>query len=259
MKLSEFFERNYKNLREYENFKRKFPRLMDYAKVVEVIPWRKEFEVADRNPEIYDAIQYLKKLREKRAISEEEFKKKMEQLLPIGERVSKTLGIAFTERNEVSFREEVVPFWLAIHELGHCFFKKPDPVWSGVYGGGEQLLWTIASGFLQGNEETIRKYMEFLELIDENPKKTSEFLNSLAREILGNKGVKNVGGYALYSGYIPPKMENVIEPEEAPDYLSPETLKSILINFLEGVRWKDTFSLAFFGKFLERLERWRKF
>jgi len=41
------------------------------------------------------------------------------------------------------------------------FFKESDEVWSSKYGGGESLMWLILEDIIEGDEETVRIFMEF--------------------------------------------------------------------------------------------------
>jgi hypothetical protein len=165
---------------ESEKFKKKFPKLWDYAKKVEIIKWQDEFNIADYNPEVIDEIKFLKMLFNNKMISQEEYMKKM-KTLPIA---SKTIGIAFMDEDKVSFRNERPSFRVIVHELGHCYYKAPDRLWSSSYpGGGESILWLIYNDKLEGDEDTIEAWIDLIKLSYEDRKKAMKFLDELALKI----------------------------------------------------------------------------
>ena len=250
MNLKEFMKK-YESLKEFQIFKEKFPEMYEFSKYVEVIPWQDDFAIADKNPEVLEELEFYETLYQNGMIDEKEYERLREKVWKkTSGIVSKTMGIAFTDDNVVSFRSQRPPFWVVVHELGHCYFKEPDPVWSSVYGGGESVLWLIVKGHLEGNEETVRRYMDFLKLTYENPKKANEVLNEVARKLLEDKGVKNFAGFCLYSGYVPMGVKTV-NYEEAPDYLSKEALLMGVVNMIEGIRWNDPFWERFAKEFLK--------
>lgn len=54
---------------------KKFHDFTEFSKSVEVIPWQEEFAVADHNPEVIDHLEFLEKLLEMKAITQEEFER----------------------------------------------------------------------------------------------------------------------------------------------------------------------------------------
>jgi len=171
----------------YSVFKGKLPRMYEFSAEVEIIPWQDEYAIADRNPEIIDEIEFWEYLLKNNLITQKEFDEKMKSIPRVY--ASKTLAISFKETNQVSFREEFPPFPTILHELGHCFFKEDDPIWSSVRGGGESIMWLILEGKLKGDEETIRKYHSLLHLGYINPQKLEEFLNEVAEEIIQKRNI----------------------------------------------------------------------
>lgn len=170
----------YENSKDFNSFRAKFPEMFEYSERVKVIGWRDEFGVIDYNHEIIDEIEFWHRLYKSGSISYEEYKKKIDNLPPYA---SKTLGIAFLKTNEVSFREEKPSFRVVLHELGHCYFKKPDPVWNAVYLGGEYLMWLIIQNKYEGKEEDIRKYMQLLEELYCDSEKVMGKIEKIAQEL----------------------------------------------------------------------------
>jgi hypothetical protein len=193
MNLKEFLDERYSGDEVFEKWKKKFPLMYEYAEKVEVIPWSDEYAVADRNPEIIDALEYYDFLRENGLISDEEHNKYITELNKQMKGIaSKTLGIAFMEENKVSFREKAPKLYVALHELGHCYFKKPDPLWASSYGGGEDIMWLITADKLspqtEYNELAVANYMDWLQLTKVNPLLARNLIDAIARHILTNKG-----------------------------------------------------------------------
>lgn len=159
----------------------KFPGLYGHSHFVRVLEWRDEYAVADKNPEVIDEIEFWQMLLESGLISKEEYEKKMSSLPRYA---SRTEGIAFRDTNEVSFRKKRPPFYVVVHELGHCYFKEPDPTWSSVYGGGEWLLWIVLRHDLKGfTEESIKNYMSLIKLNFEDPQRLYEILTEKSLSI----------------------------------------------------------------------------
>jgi len=137
----------------------KFPDFVEFSKSVEVIPWQEDFAVADYNPEVIDFLEFLEKLLQMRAISQEEYEREVSKLPAYA---SKTGGVAFIEDNAVSFRSPNPEEHVVVHEIGHCYFKENDRVWSASYGGGESLFWLILRKDLPLNELSIFQYHSWL-------------------------------------------------------------------------------------------------
>jgi hypothetical protein len=138
---------------------RKFPDFVEFSKTVEVIPWQEEFAVADHNPEVIEFLEFLEALLEMKAISQEEFERETSNLPSYA---SKTGGVAFIEDNVVSFRDPNPEEHVVVHEIGHCYFKENDRIWSSSYGGGESLFWLILRKDLPLNELAVFQWHSWL-------------------------------------------------------------------------------------------------
>lgn len=79
-----------------EKIKDALPKMVEFSKQVEVIPWKEEFQVADKNPEYIDQINLLEMMLKSKLITEEEFKREVKKI-PYA---SKTLGVAFNKKKK---------------------------------------------------------------------------------------------------------------------------------------------------------------
>ena len=261
MKAIELLERHYPDT--LKTLEEKFPEFVETARRVEVIPWREEFQIADRNPEVIDEIEFWETLAKGGLISEEEASRKINALLKEKGYSSKTMGIAFIEAEEVSFRSEVPPLSVLLHEIGHVHFKEPDPVWSSTYGGGETLFWlAFKKDFPIGDREIRRFHFLFkkaqqgdhLEVAEEIVKKISPFWRE--------KIVPAFYPICLAAGWMPMFLE-----EQAPEGLNPfdltnptwkevlprrEDVVAFFIDLTEGVKYSDPFWIEY-AKALEIL------
>jgi hypothetical protein len=138
---------------------KKFPDFVEFSKTVEVVPWTDEYAVADYNPEVIDFLEFLEKLLHMQAITQEEFERELSKLPSYA---SKTGGVAFIEDNVVSFRDPNPEEHVVVHEIGHCYFKENDRIWSSSYGGGESLFWLILRKNLPLNELAVFQYHSWL-------------------------------------------------------------------------------------------------
>ncbi len=252
MNLKTFLDEKYSNDNHFKKWKLKFPKMYNFASQVKVIPWQDEYAVADRNPEIIDEIKFYEMLLDNKMITEEEYQQFVRRLPP----ASKTLGVAFIEDKAVSFRNSFPTLATAIHELGHVYFRETDPVWSSAYGGGEELMWLIATDKTEGGEEEIIKWNTLMRMAYEDYDRLLNILDKAAEsvasqynmDIMGNdnwiaiKAFPNIPkrpiyGYMLYSGVMPTTDELF-------------TLQPILVNIIEGVRFQDTFMLPLFKELM---------
>lgn len=257
MLLSEFLKK-YEHLEDFKTWSEKFPDMYLFSSEVEVIPWQEEYQVADRNAELLDELDFWYELYKNKMITKEEYEEKRKEILDKAKGIlSKTRGIAFIESKAVSFRNNFPPLWIVFHELGHVYFKEPDPTWSAVYGGGEKLMWLIIRGYTQGNERTLKRWMELIKKTYENPEEAEEILNKIAKSLLerfnpkiSKKEVevslahfpeeerkKEIYRYCIFSGYLPENPQRVGKTA---------TIQAILANAIEGVKWRDPFWQEFF-------------
>jgi len=229
---------------------RKFPDFVEFSKSVEVIPWQEEFAVADYNPEVLDFIEFLDRLLQMKAITQEEFEKETSKLPSYA---SKTGGVAFIEENVVSFREENPPEHIVVHEIGHCYFRENDRVWSASYGGGESLFWLILRKDLPLNELSIFQYHSWLRRTLEGQVKevAKEVLKKLSK--LHLPVFPHIYTYQLYAGTlgidaskIPPHLLFDLENKEWERIeVSREGLLSFFANLLVGASLNDSMHLAY--------------
>lgn len=246
-RLYDFMVRFYESDEVFQRFKEKFPKMLEFSKEVKVIPWREEFAIADRDPEVIDVLAEMEKDFKRGKITEKEYVERLKELLPLGKVVSKTEGISFMDEKEVSFRSEKPGFALILHELGHVYFRERDDVWNARHGGGEWLMWLMLKGKIEGekrkNEEIVKSYVKLLRELSKNPVKVAEVLNRAARNVSKKYGlsVKNAAGLALWNGCILSCVgkEGVLEPEKCSDDLDRQSCFEFLVNALSGTEYGD--------------------
>ncbi|MEM5777606.1 MAG: hypothetical protein QXJ06_04135, partial [Candidatus Aenigmatarchaeota archaeon] len=191
-----------------EKLKEKFPDMVEFSKTVEVIPWRKEFEIKDKNPEVIDSIEFLDLLFKNKMISPEQYQQQLNKV--VKGFASKTVAISFIEEKQVSFRSAVPDLDTILHELGHVYFEVNDLIWNASYGGGEILFHLALQDKYKINEGHIRRYHAYLIQTFESPdlihKKIAE---TIAPKI---KVYPHLFPICLFEGYIPEFPEK-IDPE----------------------------------------------
>ena len=229
MRLYELLS-SYEESEYLKKFKEKFPLIFEFSKEVEVLPWREEFGIADFNPEVVDKLEELEEKLKEGLISKEEYEREVRNL----KEASRTEGIAFLEKKQVSFRRERPHLSLVLHELGHVFFGESDRIWSSRYGGGEFLMRLIIEEVVDGDEKTVRDFMEFLKQLDENPEKAGRLLDRAAQAVSKKYGLSCTGAreFSLRCGVI-------LFPSERTEALSREECSMFVINMLEGANFKD--------------------
>jgi len=229
---------------------RKFPDFVEFSKEVEVIPWQEEFAIADHNPEVIDHLEFLEKLLEMKAITQEEFEKEAAKLPTYA---SKTGGVAFIEEGVVSFRDENPPENVVIHEVGHCYFRENDVIWSSSYGGGESLFWLIIRKDLPLNELAIFKYHSWLKRALEG--RVEEVAEEIVRKLskLNLPVFPHVYAYQLWAGTmgidagrIPPHLLFDLENEGWKEVkISKAGLLSFFANLITGASLGDSVYLTY--------------
>ena len=250
MKAIEFLERHYPDtLKVLED---KFPEFVKTARRIKVIPWREEFQVADKNQEVIDEIEFWETLAKGGLISEEEAGRRINALLKEKGYSSKTMGIAFIEAGEVSFRNEVPPLSVLLHEIGHVHFKEPDPVWSSTYGGGETLFWLALKKDYPIGEEEIRRFHSLFKRAQngEHLEVAKEIVEKVA-PLWGEQIVPAFYPLCLAAGWSPHYVYEAASEELDPfDLKNPEWEKvlphrndvvTFFIELTEGLKYQDSF------------------
>ncbi len=200
---------------------KKFPDFTEFSKAVEVVPWEEEYAIADHNPEVIDFLEFLEKLLQMRAISQEEYEREVSKLPAYA---SKTGGVAFIEKRIVSFRDSHPAEHIVVHEVGHVYFRENDMVWSSSYGGGEALFWLILRQDLPLNELAIFQWHSWLR------RTLEERVEEVAEEIVRRLSKLNlpvfphVYAYQLWAGTMG------VDVEKIPQHL--------LID-LENEKWRE--------------------
>jgi len=248
MKAIEILQSHYPKLT--EKLREKFPKLLLTAEKVEVIPWREEFAVADVNPEVIDEIEFWRTLHASGLITEEEL---VEKLRRIKKNASKTMGIAFIEEKQVSFRAPVPDKYTLLHEIGHVHFQVNDSAWNSVYGGGEILLWLGIEGKYRIGEEEIRRYHEYYQRAQngEHLEVAEEIVEKVA-PLYGEQIVPAFYPICLYTGWMPEGvLTHEIDPFDLKNerWLEVEPLREdvvlFFINLTEGLKYKDSFWIEY--------------
>ncbi|MFN3787663.1 MAG: hypothetical protein ACK4SW_04590 [Sulfurihydrogenibium azorense] len=248
---------------ESEIVKEKLPEMYKFAKEVQVIQWQKEFEVADKNPEVFKNIKVLEMLYDSKMISEEEYIQQRDEILRSGY-ASITMGVAFIEDKQVSFREKIPGINVILHELGHIYFRVSDLVWNAMYGGGEVLMHLALANKIGIPEKQIREYMSIYSIIRSAPLEKIEEIE----RIIGENIQKQIdidlnrilpmtimagtlptirlekGEELLYTEWDPVKIQQLLEDKEI--IIEPESLKGLLLMFIsaylqDGIRYNDPF------------------
>jgi len=229
---------------------KKFPDFVEFSKEIEVIPWQEEFEIGDLNPEVVDFIEFLDRLLQMQAISREEYEREIGKLPSYA---SRTEGVAFIEEKVVSFRSPNPEEHVVVHEIGHCYFRENDRVWSASYGGGESLFWLILRKGLPLNELSIFQYHSWLRRTLEGQ------VEEVAKEIVRKLSKLNLpvfphiytyqlwaGTLGIDAGKIPGHLLFDLEnPEWEKVEVSREGLMSFFANLIVGASLNDSIQLAY--------------
>lgn len=244
--------------------KKIFPEMVAFSKKVPVIPWKEEYNIADKNPEVIETLQTLEDLLSKNLITEEEFREKSSKLLENENFASRTEGIAFIEEGLVSFRDEKPSLRVILHELGHVYFQEPDLYWNATFGGGETLLFLALKEKFLIKEEQIITYMTYLKKAYTSPSDIGkELANTLHQKLPFIDCVPHLYAYMLFAGVIPAKdvINNteltILEPTSQEILSIPyntQGVVSFLINMIEGLKFNDPFFITY-ASALEIIEK----
>jgi hypothetical protein len=229
---------------------KKFTDFVDFSKSIEVVPWDDEYAIADRNPEVIDHLEFLEKLLQMRAITQEEYEREVSKLPAYA---SKTGGVAFIEEGVVSFRDENPPENVIIHEVGHCYFREPDQIWNASYGGGEALFWLILRQDLPLNELAIFQYHSWLRRTLEG--QVEEVAEEIVRKLskLNLPVFPHIYAYQLWAGTLGVGIENIpgelFVDLENPRWqgvkISKQGLLSFFANLITGASLGDSIYSAY--------------
>ena len=275
MKLIEILNQYYPE--ESQKLKQKFPTLYEFSKEVEVIEWQEEFQIADRNPELFDNLQVIELMFKSNLITEEEYRREIGKLMQSGY-ASKTMGVAFIDNKEIAFREKVPSIRIILHELGHIYFKVSDLTWNATYGGAEILIHFALLDMLNITEEQIRDYIAIytlvylskLEKIEEIEKiivsniakPLNLQLNRLIPLLLLSgtlpSGEIEEGKDILYREYDPNLIQKHIDEGKIKFNLN--VLKSSLLTFIsaylqDGIRYQDPFLQRFSIEYFNNIDK----
>jgi len=229
---------------------RKFPDFVEFSKSLKVVPWEDEYAIADRNPEVIDFLDFLNKLLDMKAITQEEYEKEISKLPAYA---SKTGGVAFIEDSVVSFRSPDPEEHIIVHEVGHCYFKENDRIWSSSYGGGESLFWLILRQDLPLDELAIFQWHSWLRRTLEG--RVEEVAEEIVRKLskLNLPIAQHIYAYQLYAGTmgvdaekIPPHLLIDLESKEWERVeISKAGLLSFFANLLVGAGLGDSIYSAY--------------
>lgn len=235
-----------------------YPAMVETARDVEVIPWQDEFQVADRNPEVIDAVEFFQMLLKNGLISEQECSESVNKIVSEAGYSSRTEGIAFVEKRQVSFRRARPEIWIVLHELGHVHFQEPDVIWSAQYGGGESLMHLGLFRKFHVEESSVLLYHTLLKDAHQDPEGISRHIAVTVVERTGIRCYPHVAALSLFSGSIPDGLMGVLKETGTVELFSdlnslewkkvPVTRRMVLdflINTVEGLKWGDSFSIAF--------------
>lgn len=262
MNALEFFETHYKNSEYFEKFKTLFPSMYNSLSQIQVIPWRYEFQVRDKNPEVITILEYYNALLNEGKISREEYEEITSQQLKDAGFVSRTEGISFRGSKEVSFRTIPPSIFVFFHEVGHVYFDVDDHIWSAIYGGAEVLFWLLLQGRIHAKKplELVQKHIQMLEHLEVDHKGVeSEILAKLRGKFKTEFLVADhLGNYMTIAGHIPDEYADVFVEarekgiqEESKEFYSlwgssKELVREFLDFVIDGVKWGDTFGKAYF-------------
>ncbi|PMP95887.1 MAG: hypothetical protein C0169_05025 [Thermodesulfobacterium geofontis] len=236
--------------------------MLEFSKRVRVIPWNEEFSIADKNPEKIEKLSELEKLFLEKKLSKEEYLKKVEEIeKEFPGYASRTEGVAFIEDNTVAFRDENPDIYAVLHELGHVYFGKEDPIWSADYGGAE-ILFMLALNEKYDNvyeitEENIWKCIEFLEKAETSPEELEKEISEKIIKKLGISCYPSIYALSSLAGAILEEVTQYIRKEiNFPFHdvqseawgkipVTKSGVRSFFSELLEGLKWKDPFWMRY--------------
>lgn len=229
----------------------KFPGMSAFAGEVEVIPWQDDFNVADKNPEVIETIEFLDMLLKNSMITEEQYKEQSRKISTSYS--SKTMGLAWIDTKKVSFRDAVPKPYIVLHELGHIYFQANDILWNSSYGGGEILLWLALEDRYDITEGHIRRFHGLIEQIYEDPEGVHEIITGAIAPKLDV--YPHLFPVCLFAGYMPEFdykdahdfFDDLKSPKWADIPVEQRQLFTFFQNLTDGLKYNDSFWVSFAG------------
>jgi len=251
----------------FSKLQKLFPEFVESAKTITVIPWQESFQIADKNPEIVDAMDFYAMLYKNKIISQEEYERQINELFAqVKGYISRTEGISFIKEREISFRSPKPKITYVIHEIGHIHYEEPDPVWSATYGGGELLMQLALFQNYTTDDASIRHYHSIIHNASILPKNTAKEIAEAIIEKTKLPCYPSLHAISLFSGAIPDglweqlrekKLEEIYDKLNDPRWeeidITYSQIRMFLTNIVDGLRYRDDFSIAF-AKALELIK-----
>jgi hypothetical protein len=243
----------------FSKLQKLFPEFVESAETITVIPWQEEFQIADKNPEIIDAMDFYAMLYKNKMISQEEYERQINELFAQAKGyISRTEGISFIKEREISFRSPKTKITYVIHEIGHIHYEEPDPVWSATYGGGELLMQLALFQSYTTDDASIRHYHSIIHNASIFPENTAKEIAEAIIQKTKLPCYPSLHAISLFSGAIPNGLWEQLRAkklEEIYDKLNDSRWEEIditysqirmfLTNIVDGLRYRDDFSIAF--------------
>ena len=251
----------------FSKLQKLFPEFVESAETITVIPWQESFQIADKNPEIVDAMDFYAMLCKNKIISQKEYERQINELFAqVKGYISRTEGISFIKEREISFRSPKPKITYVIHEIGHIHYEEPDPVWSATYGDGELLMHLALFQNYTTYDASIRHYHSIIHNASILPKNTAKEIAEAIIEKTKLPCYPSLHAIALFSGAIPnglweqlrtKKLEKIYDKLNDSRWeeidITYSHIRIFLTGVLEGLRYKDNFSIAF-AKALELIK-----
>jgi len=236
-----------------------FPEFVESACSIEVIPWSEDYQIADKNPELFDAKDFYDQLLKNGLITQEQHQKYIEEVFIAAKgMISRTEGIAFNTARGISFRSPRPHPAYIIHEIGHVHYQEPDPIWSSVYGGGESLMQLALWKNYTTNDDAIRRYHKILHDAVINPEQVADEIATKILNAVKLDCYPHLYAIEIFSGTIPHDamkqlhdkgLEDLYSELEDPRWaeikVTDDGLRMFMVNLNEGVKWEDSFNIAF--------------
>lgn len=212
----EYFEKHYKDSEYFERVKVFFPGFYSFLSKVEIIPWRREFQVLDSHPEVYAVCEYYSKLLEEGKITLDEF---LDVLIRetkgiSAEIVSSTLGVMLAS-GRFSFRD-VPSVVIFLDFIATNYYRVDEDVWTGLYGGGVGMIfWGILEKRISAKkpEELLLCAVKMFKDIEEDYKPQEERILAVLRSKIYSPDLvaEHLGAYLRLANAITVDYRKVVE------------------------------------------------